>query len=248
MLLAFFDDSGKESDPLNKIVAAAGYIAVGTSLWSGFQEIWRNCLLMHNLEWLHMKEIMWADSKELPYAKWDWQKKKSVLEDFSAAIKLSRLVGFGVAVDADAWRELPKELIKREGTAQEFCFMRLMKAIVDRVRRSAPQEQVAIMFDCDEGYTPARFRRYLDLRNRIPQDGQYLCSFGVGEPRTYLPLQAADFLAWESRTQVLRETKGLGSRPEFEHMMMVLPGFFPDYTGEFWTREAIETKIKTMAV
>ncbi len=247
MLLGFFDDSGKESDPSNKIVCAAGYIASASAMWVGLHEMWSNYLLMHGLDELHMKEIMCQESKEKPFCDWDWQKKKSVLEDFSAAIKVSRIVGFGVAVDAEAWRELPKELTKIEGTAQEFCFMRLIRMIVSRVKKSVPNERLAILFDCDEGFTPARFKRYLAIRKRQPEDAEYLISFGVGEPKSYLSLQAADFLAWETRAHLLRQMKGLESRPEFQHMMMVLPGFFPDYTGEYWDREQIEKVIKPMA-
>jgi hypothetical protein len=246
MLLSFFDDSGKESDPSNQIVCAAGYLAAGSSIWSGFHELWNNFLLSHGIDELHMKEMMCSQSKVQPFADWDWAKKKSVLEDFSSAIKISHLIGFGVAVDADAWRELPKSVTQLEGTAQEFCFMRLIKMMVNRVKISVPHERIAVMFDCDEGFTPARFQRFLGLRRRHPVDGQYLISFGVGEPKAYLALQAADFLAWETRTHLMRQIKGLQSRPEFQHMMTVLPGFFPDYTSEYWGREDIEKSIKSM--
>jgi hypothetical protein len=248
MLHSFFDDSGKESDPSNGIVCAAGYIAASPSIWNAFHELWSNFLLTHGLDELHMREMMSSESREEPFATWNWEKKKVVLEDFSTAIKMSRIIGFGVAVDAVAWRELPKPLTKREGTAQEFCFMRLISMIVKRIRQSIPHEHIAIMFDCDEQFTPARFRRYLAIRKKYPEDAKMLISFGVGEPRNYLALQAADFLAWETRTDLMRRMKGLDPKPEFQHMMRVLPGFFPDYTGEYWTREAIESELKKMPV
>lgn len=247
MILGFFDDSGKESDVSNRIVCAAGYIAAGNTFWNSFQEMWKNTLLMHGLDSLHMKEVMFSGSTKEPYSKWDWQKKRQVLEDFSVAIKASRLVGFGVAVDADVWRDLPPELTKIEGTAQEFCFTRLIKLIVERLKNSLADESISIMFDCDEGFTPPRFKRYLRIRDRYPSDKRFLNSFGVGEPSVYLPLQAADFLAWESRTHLLREMGGFEARPEFQHIMKVLPGFFPDYTSEYWDREEIDRLIKPMA-
>jgi hypothetical protein len=243
MLLGFFDDSGKETDPSNKIVCAAGYIAAGNTFWNSFQEMWRNTLLMHGLDELHMKDIMCSQSKSFPYAEWNWEKKQQVLEGFSIAIKASQLLGFGVAIDADAWRELMSKWKTHEGTAQEFCFTRLIKLVITRLKISAPDEHISIMFDCDEGFTPPRFKRYLKIRHRNPEDAKHLIAFGVGEPKAYLALQAADFLAWETRTHLLREMKGLPSRPEFDHMMKVLPGFFPDYISEYWTREEIETQL-----
>src|SRR5580704_11530955 len=127
---------------------------------------------------LHMKEMMCKESKTEPYASWDWQKKKQVLEGFSVAIKASHLVGFGVAVDADAWRALPKDLIKSERSAQEFCFKRLIKLIVERLRNSLSDESISIMFDCDEEFTPPRFKRYLAIRHRVPEVKKHLNSFG----------------------------------------------------------------------
>jgi hypothetical protein len=245
MLLGFFDDSGKESDPSNRIVCAAGYLASGSNIWGAFHEIWKNSLLRHGIDCLHMKEVMCEQSKKEPFVNWDWPKKKEVLEEFSSAIKMSHLVGFGVAVDADAWREVPRELTKIEGTAQEFCFMRLIRMVVDRMKRVCPEEHLQITFDCDKGFTPSRFQRFIALRERLKEQ-DILSSFCISEPRHFMPLQAADFLAWESRTQLLRIINGNSPRPEFEHLLTVLPGYFPDYTGEVWDRNAIEQQIKPM--
>lgn len=243
MLLGFFDDSGKETDPSNRIVCAAGYIAAANNIWSAFHELWRNTLLFHGMTALHMRDFMCEHSKEQPASGWDWPKKRQVLEQFSGCIKVSQLVGFGVAIDADAWRELPKDLTRIEGNAQEFCFMRLIRMAVTRILRSCPQEHLSIAFDCDRAATAARFKRYLGIRDKYPDEARILSSFAIAEPQNYYPLQAADLLAWETRTQLLRQIKGLPSRPEFEHMMEGMPGVFPDYTSELWTREAIESHL-----
>jgi len=105
MIQGFFDDSGKESDPSNRIVCAAGYLAAPT-LWSGFEELWRHLLIKHGISWLHMKDFLNSKSSEYSYLNWDWPKKQRVLEDFSGAIKISNLIGFGVSVDAGAWQRL----------------------------------------------------------------------------------------------------------------------------------------------
>lgn len=240
MINGFFDDSGKESDNANKIVCASGYIAAGATIWGAFHEMWKNQLMMHNMGWLHMSDFMCDDSKEYKHLKLDWDKKKPILEGLSKAIKIGQLIGFGVAVDADAWRELPQGIKDDNGSAQEFCFMRLLRMVVDRMKVSAPNDQVSIMFDCDRGYTPARFQQYIRVREKIPDAARFLVSFTIGEPRAFLPLQAADLLAWETRKDLIRQAEGLDSRPEFQHMMMTLPGFFPDYTSELWSREELQ--------
>jgi len=239
MIQGFFDDSGKESDQSNRIVCAAGYLAA-PGMWNSLQELWRHFLISNNLHWLHMKDFMNDKSTEYSYLNWDWPRKRQALEDFASAIKINHLIGFGISVDTEAWQRVPKEIVKKEGNAQEFCFMRILRMVVERVKRSSPDERVAISFDCDRDYTPTRFQRYLRVRENIQDAERYLAAFTIAEPKIFVPLQAADLLAWETRKDLLRQIAGHDSRPEFQHMMKVLPGFFPDYTGELWTEEALD--------
>jgi hypothetical protein len=46
IIQGFFDDSGKEGDPTNRIICAAGYLAA-PGMWNSFQEMWRHFLLKH---------------------------------------------------------------------------------------------------------------------------------------------------------------------------------------------------------
>jgi hypothetical protein len=239
MVQGFFDDSGKESDPSNKIVCIAGYVAA-PGMWNGFQEMWRHMLVKHNLKWLHMKDFLNDKSSEYAYLGLDWPRKQRILEDFASAIKINQLIGFGISVDAEAWQRMPKETIKAQGTVQEFCFIRILRTLVERIKRSAPEEHVSITFDCDRAYTPARFQRYIAVRDKFPDAERYLAAFNIAEPKVYVPLQAADLLAWETRKDLLRQIEGHQPRPEFDYMMKIMPGFFPDYSAELWTEKALE--------
>jgi hypothetical protein len=156
----------------------------------------------------------------------------------------SHLAGFGIAVDAKAWNEIPKDIVKKQAPSiEEFCFIRLLRRIVERVKRANSDESLTVMFDCDRASTSARFQRFIALRDSYPEAAQYLSAFTIGEPKRFMGLQAADFLAWETRKELLRKMGGFESRPEFEHMMLALPGFFPDYESEFWTREKLREHI-----
>lgn len=243
VIRCFFDDSGKEGDPGNRIVAIAGYLAAGETRWNIFGEGWRHQLLSHGLRWLHMTDLM-ADKGEYAFLKDNWPKKKELLDEFIEVIKVSQLIGFGVAVDADAWRKVPKDVTRVEGDAQQFCFLRIMRLIVERMKRSCPNDYVAVHFDCDKGFSPSRFQRFIGVRERDPEGaGRYLQTFTIAEPRIYLPLQAADLLAWESRKDLIRRFQGHESRPEYAEMFEVMSGYFPDYVGEFWDENEIEEQI-----
>jgi hypothetical protein len=230
VIRAFFDDSGKESDPSNRVVCIAGYMAAGETPWNILGERWRQVLLTHGISWLHMKDFM-ADKDEYEALRWDWPKKRAVLEDFIGAIRAAGLIGFGVGLDADEWRKVPKDVTKKQGDAQQFCFARIMRMIVERMKTSVPRDFVSVYFDCDRNFTPTRFQRFIGIRDRDP------------EPKVYIPLQAADLLAWESRKDVLRRIGGFESREEFDSMFQILPDYFPTYLSELWLESDINEQI-----
>jgi hypothetical protein len=240
---SFFDDSGKESDLDNRIVCIAGYLAVD-HIWNVFSEAWKHLLIHTGISWLHLKDFM-QDRDE--YAslnlKNDWARKNAILRDFMMIIKASQPIGFGVAVDADAWREIPKEITRRYGSAQEFCFMRIMKMVAKRMKIAAPRDVVAITFDCDREFTPSRFQRFIGVRDHDHDALQIFQSFTIAEPQVYLPLQGADLLAWQTRKELMRKLGGYDSRPEFEYMFKSLLNLEPQYASEMWTKPDIEEQI-----
>jgi len=242
VIRAFFDDSGKESDLDNRIVCVAGYLAPDGLYWETFGQTWRHQLFKHGISWLHMKDFM-QDQDEYKKLGWDWPKKKEVLDNFVAVIRGSQLIGVGVGVDAAAWKKIPKEVTKIQGDAQQFCFLRIMKMIVDRVKATLPRDFVSVHFDCDIAFTPARFHRFLGVREHDEDAKAYLKSFSVSDAKIFLPLQAADLLAWESRKELIRKIGGFESRPEFQRLFEIIPGFPADYIGEFWNEEEIENRI-----
>lgn len=243
MIHCFFDDSGKESDMGNPFVCIAGYMAIGDDWWTMLSNAWGHQLFRHGLTWLHMKDFMQGQG-EYAALGWDWPKRKAVIEEFIKIIKGTQIIGFGVAVDAEAWRQFPKELTKVEGTAQEFCFTRIIRMIVERLKVSRPDDWVSLYYDCDEQFTPARFQRFIGLRKRRPEVAKYLRAFSIADPKSFLPLQAADVLAWQTRKELMRKLGGYESRPEYKFLFEATSPFdFHDYVSEFWTGPDLEEKI-----
>jgi hypothetical protein len=239
----FFDDSGKESDQGNPYVCIAGYMAIHDAWWTHLANGWGNQLFRHGISWLHMKDFM-QNQSEYAALNWDWPKKKSILEEFIAIIKASQLIGFGVAVDAVAWRQFPKELTKAEGTAQEFCFMRIIRMIVERFKIARPDDWAVLYYDCDQGFTPARFQRFIRLRQHDPEVAKYFRGFSIVDPKSFLPLQAADLLAWQTRKDLMRKLGGHDSREEYKLFFeSTLPFDSTDYVSEFWTASELDTRI-----
>jgi len=188
----FCDDSGKESALDNKVVVIAGYMAPSNDSWTAFDAFWRSQLLRHGISWLHMKDFLggYGEYKALG---WNWETKKKVLEGFIDVIKMTQLIGFGVGVDAEAWRTIvPKEIVKSEGDCQTFCFTRIMNMVTNRMAIAAPRDSVQLSFDSDETYAAPRFQRFLKAREKYQNARRHLDSFAICDPKRYLALQAAD--------------------------------------------------------
>jgi hypothetical protein len=215
-MYCFCDDSGKESDASNPIIVMAGYLFPDNNALSLFEALWKAHLVRYGFSWLHMKDFM-QDKKEYARLAGNWAYKKAILEDFINVIKVCRPVGFGIGVDANAWRRIPQDIKRKEGDAQSFCFTRMMRLVTDRMQVAAPRDTVALTFDCDMTFSPKRFQRFIHIRNNFLPAKKHLEGFTIAEPKRYLQLQAADLLAWETRKAMERNTKGLKAREEFDH-------------------------------
>lgn len=241
-MYCFCDDSGKESDASNQVVVMAGYLFPDTSALPVFESLWRAHLIRLGISWMHMKDFM-QDVGEYSQFAGNWERKKFILQHFINVIKTVQPIGFGIGIDANAWRAIPRSIAKMEGDAQSFCFTRLIKLVVERMTIAAPKDSVALIFDCDLGFASPRFQRFIKVRQGIQPAAKHLEAFTIAEPKRYLQLQAADLLAWETRKAMERNIKGLPTRPEYDQFFSEMMGIFPEYIGETWSREAIETEL-----
>lgn len=239
MIRAYFDDSGKESTPSGQFVCMAGYLA-DSSYWELFASEWRQRLLEHGISSIHMKDLipLQGEYKKLG---WDAAKRDEVLKQFIQVIKATRLIGFGVGVDALAWRELRKVYSKLDDV-QTFCFARTMRMVIETVKAAAPRDFVAIHFDPDPQFGAARLRLFDEIWGHDPTARSYLASITFADKIIFSPLQAADLLAWETRKELIQKTGGFESTERFKELFTALAGIDLQYHSELWDREQIETR------
>lgn len=218
----------------------AGYLFPDMSALPVFEGLWRARLIEYGISWLHMKDFMQDVGEYSKFAN-NWPRKLEMLSIFINVIKATRPVGFGIGLDLNAWRKVPKSIIQSEGDAQLFCLSRMIRLVVDRVRVAAPRDTVALIFDCDLNFASSRFNRFISVRRRFLEAAKHLEAFTIAEPRRYLQLQAADLLAWETRKAMERNLKKRPARPEFDHLFAAVEaaGIFPEYVGEEWDGERL---------
>ena len=135
-----------------------------TNWWEFFDTKWLSLLLKYDIPFIHLKDAISIARKK----GWDIPKLNDVLAEFAAAIRESNLVGIGVGVHMEAWREVPKELRDRLGDAQIFCCSRVVRRILDRLETvGLRQEKITIIFDQDFEFARRRLRLFEELKKRF---------------------------------------------------------------------------------
>jgi hypothetical protein len=242
VLHAFFDDSGKESQADHRFVCLAGYLGHDQHWW-GFAQHWRHLLMRHGVREVHMKE--WEATRRKNH----WAKPYSnrILGEFIEAIKGAQLIGFGVAVDADAWRKLPQEHRRRFGDAQEFCFSRIMRCVIDRIDIAGEREPLEIVFDQDFEYSSRRLNILKHLYKQDPRLAARISSIAFSDSRAHSQLQAADILAWETRRHLVNRVGNTPQTDEWHDLFEPLMGHEMEYAaGEYWDANEISEKLDGM--
>jgi hypothetical protein len=236
VIRGYFDDSGKESLPTGQYVCMAGYLA-DSGFWELFASGWRHGLLQHRISAIHMKDLIHFQG-EYKKLGWDAPKRDEALKDFISVIHVSRLIGFGVGVEVSAWKDMRKRHPEIPDV-QLFCFARILRMVVDRMKIAAPRDFLNICFDSDPEFSSQRVRTYAELWKRDEPSRPYLSAITFADPNTYLPLQAADLLAWETRKDLIQKSGNFSSTPRWDALFTAMQGFDLDYQSELWTADYI---------
>jgi Protein of unknown function (DUF3800) len=232
VIRAYFDDSGKESNPTNGYVCMAGYLAE-SSYWELFNWQWRQRLLQYGISAIHMKNLI-SLKGEYQFLGWDANRRDDALKDFVRVIKETRGVGFGVGVEMSGWREI-RSRHPELPDVQTFCFARTARMVIDRLKVSAPREFLNMHFDADPEFGPARIRLHSALWERDETVRPYLSALTFADVYTFLPLQAADLLAWETRKDLVQKSGGHNSTSRWEELFTALENVHLDYQSELWS-------------
>lgn len=195
---AYLDDSGSPDDPTNSFVTIAGYVADEYS-WECFEKSWANALEEAGIPYLHMREFGNLDSPIYKHLREDKRRHMNFMLDAVAAIadNLDLCVHSTVnLVDLEAFNDRHNLNLDPLAIALYGCIRRLrwayanepLEIVLDRFDRSLSRAETALDY--------ARTETFSDLKvdALTPIALQKEESF-----KTILPLQAADFVAWEVR-------------------------------------------------
>jgi hypothetical protein len=248
VIRCFLDDSGKDNNPSERIVVMAGYIADESS-WNHLTEQWHHLLFKWGISEVHMRTFIPLQG-EYVAKNWTPPQRDAILAEFIRAIRISDLTGFGIAVDADAWRSLSREIRTSDGgdgSAHDFCFARILRQVKNRIKIVRPRDFISVQVDADQEFSPTRFKRYSSIKEHDEEMRWYLGEISFSDPKIFAPLQAADLLAWETRKQLIQKLGGYNSTPRWNELfdMKSLSALSSglDYSGEYWLEKDFEDNL-----
>jgi Protein of unknown function (DUF3800) len=205
-LKVYSDDSGDENDPQHSFVAVAGYVST-VEKWPRFELEWNEILVGYEVPYLHMREWVNKDSKIYKHLKDDDERQASFFGDLAQCVKDNTVFSVNSVVKLADLREFNIE----SGLQLDAYAFGLYGCIVE-LREKCPDDEIEIIIDkIDKRYKRAgladqyaRTDTFADLKPDLLPIMPLAKSDSF---KTVLPIQAADFLAWELR-KVSEDRKG----------------------------------------
>jgi Protein of unknown function (DUF3800) len=205
---AYFDESGKEDDPQHDELAVGGYIADWVT-WRVFEEKWQKALADESVAEFHMKNFAHSCNG---FEEWkgNEERRTKFIKSLVDAIASSGLKGYPATIRLNDLRRFNSERktsIEALPLAMYLCLL--------HIQYEHPSDLVEIVFDkldkpsvfTDEVHRFATTHHGINSDRMINVlDGKDLNSGNV------LPIQAADFLAWEARKHHTRISEWFATR------------------------------------
>ena len=224
MLRAYFDDSGEEMDPQHKACSLFGYAADGTK-WPAFETAWQAALDKAGMPYFHMKEFAHHCGPFAPFRD-NEPARRLFIQDLGAAIGSADLQGFGSIIRLADLRKFNQE----RGLKINDYALNLYVSLVD-IAETCGDDTADVLLDNAtqrKMYKVVEIARsYVDTDPRWKGCDDRMTVAPLAKGITFkevLPIQAADFIAWESRKDITD-----------------LDNWFDSYLGDKGTDESLES-------
>ncbi len=199
-LTAYLDASWTSS-----AVTVAGYVS-DVDRWASFETEWQDVLTGYGIEYFHMKDFA---AREGDYKSWG-PKGDCRLVRLLEIINASVLAAVSITVPLGLWRAVLSDE-ERERSGNPYCIAGFgcFREITRWMRRECGAgDEVAYVYDQGDKGRGEIFKLFNAVYDSQDLRREYrLLSMKVEDKKRFVPLQAADILAWERNREV---PKGLG--------------------------------------
>jgi hypothetical protein len=217
LVVAFFDESGTHGD--SGVFAIAGYVAAQED-WIKFETDWKRELRRAGISYFHMVEY---ENRRGTFATWSNKKRREVLGDLLRVIKAHALIGLAACVVVADFERVFRPALPAGHPYRDpyiFCLQVGMERIAHHFGPYLPQsEKVACVFEERNKVAYSAARHYEAVKGHN-EWGTLFGSISFGGKRDYVPLQAADVIAYESRKAMMRLIAGERTRERYSLAML----------------------------
>jgi hypothetical protein len=230
-LTVYADDSGiHDKQGLQRgseVTAIAGYVA-SKEHWDLTTRRWNTVLRKFGVDVFHMSSY-WRE--ESPYDRWTEAKQKRFLKNLIKVARDNTCFAIGAMVPTKDWNEALPEDIKGGGLGSSsfahpyhFCFQmffaRFMDLLTTEIDKRFPKtkEKVAFVFEQQHEFEDVAKAGFPIIKDIVDPDNR-LSSLTFGSKKEYIPLQAADLIAFYARRILTHEMEGRAWRDPFEQML-----------------------------
>lgn len=186
----FLDESGTHSGSNAAVVA--GYISNDTE-WGEFIKEWGQILKSEGVEYFHMTDF---ESRYGQFDGWTEERKRTFLNKLLNVINQHAFVGVGTIITKQSFDSLsePSQCLCENmyGLAAMFCWWELGRILV-----KADAWMNLVMGRGAKGFDAINLIYQEDSRFREWNEGTRIRALSTADMREFLPLQAADMLAYE---------------------------------------------------
>lgn len=208
------DDSGKLGNPNNNYTSLCGYLA-HVSEWGRFSMEWENARLRWPVPPLHMSAVMYPDRDQewaAVFKRWGkhWRKMRSLMvKDFAAVIRSAQVVCVGAVVDAAHFRSLPDSVFKKamKEDPLHLAFHQVVMRGIELTEVIDKYSPITLTIDDDREGSLSCYKMLHSLQQTFPKVRERVHGIQSVNDRSYPSVQAADMIAYESRTLMEKNKK-----------------------------------------
>lgn len=216
MFTGYFDESGTHAS--SPVICVAGCISTAEQ-WSLFQSEWNEILVEAGVEVFHMSEF---ESRRGPYKDWDNEKRRYVQGRLLKIIQERVAVGIATCVVKSDYNKVmtPARRYTHDGP-YAFCATMCFAYAAAWAEGQGYAQSIPYVFE-DGVLERKEVREQFTNAYKHARARQYfrLISLTWGDKKMYVPLQAADILAYEIYKQTLRSIE-VEKRPPRTSMLIL---------------------------
>jgi len=207
------DISGKQ--PGSEVAGVAGYLSRKED-WPVIEYLWQETLDSFGVSAFHMREFV-AGKRESqnpawPYSGWDQTNKDDFIEALAVTMR-TRALPFGAMLYVEDYdRLLSPEFKAYYKHPYHFCFQLFLAVICHGLddypgKPFWPGEEIAFFFDQQQQFASEAIKIFCQLKQHGDPNGRF-GSIAFVDKRKFIPLQAADLLAFRLRKIETRAKDG----------------------------------------